>query len=126
MVPGHQNMKALAPRLLLATLLLAIATLPAPSAFSKSHNLDGVARTTRFPFHGKLKAVDLLAQTFTLEGKSARVFAVTPQTKITKDGAPATLQDATPGQAVTGYSEKSPEGQLTALSLSLSPGTATD
>lgn len=55
--------------------------------------------------------------TFTLAGKSARVFSVTAATKISKYGQPATLQDARPGDDVGGYTMKTTDGKLVALSV---------
>jgi hypothetical protein len=108
-------------RLALTTLLLAFAAFPIPTIYARKHAESGIVRTTKFPFHGILKSVDVLAQTFTLTGKSARVFAVTPETRITKTGSHATLADAPIGEQVTGYAIKSPDGQLTAQTLFIGP-----
>ncbi len=78
-------------------------------------------KTTKFPFHGKLSAVDVGAKTFTLEGKTPRVFHVIEQTKIMKNGQVATLPDAKAGEDVGGYTEKAADGTLTALSVRFGP-----
>jgi hypothetical protein len=115
-------MKIFARSLLLASLVLA-AALPCPSALADASPAASpiAKRTTRFPFHGKLAAVDVAAMTFTLTGTSARTFAVTPTTKIRKNGQPATLNDAVVGDDVGGYGMKSAAGKLTALSVRFGP-----
>lgn len=59
-------------------------------------------RGTRF--FGKIAAVDSTAKTITVDNKSekGRVFQITSDTKIMKDGKPATLGDATVGDDVGG------------------------
>ena len=52
--------------------------------------------------------------TFTI-GK--RTFEVTSETKIEKDGQPATLSDATAGETVGGTYKKSDDGKLAAISV---------
>lgn len=73
------------------------------------------------PFTGIVQKVDKTANTITLNGKDGgRVFHVTPQTKITKAGQPATLADAKVGEEAAGVF-KDIEGKRTALSLRLGP-----
>src|SRR6185369_474095 len=51
-------------------------------------------KSTRYPIHGKLSAVNVAAKTFSLKGaEKDRIFKVTPETKITKHGKPAVLTD---------------------------------
>ncbi len=78
-------------------------------------------KVTKFPFHGKLSAVDEAGKTFTVEGKTPRVFHVTDETKIVKNGAPSTLAEAKVGEDVGGYTEKAADGALTALSVRFGP-----
>jgi hypothetical protein len=52
------------------------------------------------PFRGKLAAMDKIAKTIKV-GES--VYQITSETKITKDGKPATLEDGVVGDPVTGY-----------------------
>lgn len=66
------------------------------------------------PFHGKLVAVDTDAMTLTV-GK--RTFAVTSETKITKDGKPATLSDGVVGENVGGACKKTEDGKLNAITV---------
>jgi len=66
------------------------------------------------PFHGKLAAVDKVAKTIKL-GEST--YQITSETKITKDGKPATLADGVVGEAVSGYAKPSEDGKMTATTV---------
>ncbi|MBI3878059.1 MAG: hypothetical protein HY300_19215 [Verrucomicrobia bacterium] len=57
-------------------------------------------------FTGKVTAVDATAKTVTLSGKTARVLQVSSQTRIEKDGKPATFDDIKVGEEVTGSYKK--------------------
>ena len=105
-----------------------MAALPCPSAFAKKAAADAspgaspaTQKETKFPFHGKLESVDSAAMTFTLAGTTPRVFSVTATTKIQKNGKAATLKDAVVGDDVGGYTEKSTDGKLRALSVRFGP-----
>jgi hypothetical protein len=65
-------------------------------------------------FTGKLTDVDTNAMTFTI-GK--RTFEVTSETKIEKDGQPATLSDGTVGEPAGGTYKKADDGKLAAISV---------
>ena len=76
----------------------------------------------KIPFHGKLAAVDKTAMTITLEGKETqRVFQITSDTRITKTGQPATLDDAMVGEEVAGTFKKTEAGRMEALSVRFGP-----
>jgi len=115
-------MKPSPKSLLLSALLVAIATLPGPSAFAADAS-PAPQKVSKFPFHGKLKSVDPAGMTFTLDGKTPRVFAVIADTKIKKNDQPATLKDATVGDDVGGYTERDASGKLTALTVHFGPHT---
>jgi hypothetical protein len=66
------------------------------------------------PFHGKVTAVDTKAMTLTV---GSRTFQITSDTKISKDGQPATLSDAVTGEPVRGTYKKTDAGKLDALSV---------
>jgi hypothetical protein len=70
------------------------------------------------PFHGKLVAVDKVGKTITV-GK--RTFLITSETKLKKAGKPATLEDATIGEDVSGYVKPKEDGKLTATSVNFGP-----
>ncbi|MEI9961871.1 MAG: hypothetical protein WDM76_12290 [Limisphaerales bacterium] len=78
----------------------------APAKPKKSHET--------IPFHGKLVSVDTDAMTFVV-GK--RTFTVTSETKISKDGAPATLSDGVVGENVGGAYKKAEDGTLKATTV---------
>jgi Domain of unknown function (DUF5666) len=66
------------------------------------------------PFHGKVSAIDASAMTLTV---GERTFEITSETKITKDGKPATLADGTVGEMAGGAYKKGADGKLTATSI---------
>ncbi len=65
-------------------------------------------------FNGKLSAIDTNAMTFTVGTKT---FEVTSETKITKDGQPATLSDGVVGEMAGGAYKKGADGKLSATSV---------
>ena len=75
-------------------------------------------KSKRMPFGGKLKAVDKTAKTITIDRENKNTFAVTSETKITKAGKPATLDDAVVGDDVGGLAVDK-AGKLELLSLRL-------
>jgi hypothetical protein len=79
-------------------------------------------KTDAYPFNGKIASVDKTAKTVTLQGKEkARVIQITPDTRITKLGKPATLDDATAGEIVGGQVRRTAEGKEAAVSLRIGP-----
>jgi hypothetical protein len=66
------------------------------------------------PFRGKLAEVDKAAKTIKL-GQST--YQITSETKITKDGKPATLEDGVVGEPVTGYAKPTEDGKMVAASV---------
>ena len=69
---------------------------------------------TIIPFHGKLDAVNTNAMTLTVGN---RTFQVTSDTKIFKNGKPATLSECVVGEPVRGTYKKTETGKLEALSV---------
>jgi hypothetical protein len=65
-------------------------------------------------FRGTASAVDTNAMTLTVE---TRTFAITSETKITKNGEPATLSDIAVGDKVGGAYKKSDDGKLEATTI---------
>ncbi len=75
-----------------------------------------------YPYQGKVKSTDKTAMTITLEGKEKeRVIGVTSETRITKEGKPATFGDIATGENVRGQVKKTPEGKESAVSVFLGP-----
>ena len=62
-------------------------------------------------FRGTVSAIDTKAMTLKVE---TRTFAITADTKITRDGQPATLADGVVGEPVGGTYKKGDDGTLTA------------
>ncbi len=107
---------SLFPSMLLALIGLVVVN-ATPLLGADSTSTDTKVKKT--PFHGKLAAVDQSAQTITV-GKTARVFHVTPTTKITDgSGNPSTLASAVVGEDVGGSYTKDAAGTLTLFSVRL-------
>ena len=66
------------------------------------------------PFHGKLAAVDKIAKTIKV-GES--IYQITSETKITKAGKPATLEDGVVGEPVSGYVKPTEDGKMAATTV---------
>ncbi len=73
------------------------------------------------PYRGKITAVDSTAKTFTITTKKGetRVFQMTDDTKIMKDGQPATMADVVADQNVRGQYLKGDSETMTAKSVML-------
>jgi hypothetical protein len=65
-------------------------------------------------FKGTVTSLDTNAMTLTVE---TRTFAITSETKITKDGQPATLSDGVVGEPVAGAYKKADDGTLDATTV---------
>ena len=75
-------------------------------------------RRESYPFHGVVASVDAPSKTLTLEGKaSKRVIAVTPETRLTRDGSSASLEEVKAGERVGGTVKKNPDGREEAVLL---------
>lgn len=97
---------------------------PAPAA-SAAPMMDKTAKVRSIPFHGKIGTVDANAKTFTIVGKEkTRVIKITDQTKITKQGADATMKEVVADEEVRGSYWKKDDGSLEARSVKLGPLTA--
>lgn len=72
------------------------------------------------PVYGKVGAIDKQAGTITLQGKEkVRVFYITPQTRIHRDGKPAKLEEVVIGQWIGGYARPDAQGRSTLSTLNL-------
>jgi hypothetical protein len=67
-----------------------------------------------FVFRGTVSAIDTNTMTLTVE---TRTFDITSDTKIMKDGQPATLGDGVVGEPVSGAYKKGGDGKLNATSV---------
>jgi|SRR6185369_5645577 len=71
-------------------------------------------KTTLVVFAGKVSVIDTNAMMLTV---SKHMLDITSETKITKDGQPATLADATVGESANGTYRKESDGKLTAMTV---------
>jgi len=118
-------MKSVFKRGAVSLLVAAIAGLPLqglaqstnpPPAEKKSGaaRKESAAKKGAHPFHGKLAAVDKTAKTIKV-GES--VYLITSETKITKAGKPATLEDGVVGEPVSGYVKPASDGKMNATTV---------
>ena len=84
------------------------------SAIAKKEAAKGEKKPSAHPFHGKLAGVDKTAKTIAV-GKS--IYQITSETKITKNGKPATLEEGVIGEPVSGYVKPNAEGKLIAATV---------
>lgn len=99
--------------------LVAAALIAVPSAVLAGDSTNapsatppaGAKKHGALPFHGSVTAVDTAAMTVTIASKA---YNVTSETKIMKDGKPATLADITVGEKITGQYKKGDAGKLDA------------
>jgi hypothetical protein len=94
-------------------LFAVVLTVTPTSTFAAGTNA-AVIENRAMPFHGKVTAVDAAAMTVNV---GPRTFKVTPETKVTLNGAPAKLADAAVGDNVGGACHKADGGELTATTL---------
>ena len=77
------------------------------------------------PFHGMISAVDGKAKTFTIAGRNgARVFKISNETTVTKQGATATMKEVVEKEEVRGLYRKEADGSMQALLVKVGPLTA--
>lgn len=94
------------------------------STTTKPHTAQAERHTNKkHPFHGKVKSVDAAAQTVVV-GKTT--ITVTAETKIIKNGAPATFADITVGEKIGGSGTPEGKGKLTANTLTIGEKAKTE
>ena len=82
----------------------------------KSDAGETTAKRSTYPFYGTLESIDSKEKTVTLRGKKKnRVIVFTSETRIQKDG--LSIQQAAPGERVSGLVRKSAEGKEEAVSI---------
>lgn len=105
-------------KMTLATVLAAVmlGTAARVSADDATNAPAAPARPKMTRFAGTLASVDATAKTITVDNKTekGRVFAITSDTKIMKDGKPATLSDGVVGQPVGGSFATGADGKMVA------------
>jgi hypothetical protein len=121
------SMKVLALKFGVMGLLAAVVAGTPVGLHAQSNNvvLPGVIKINKdqIPFRGKLKEIDTNANTITINSDTIRI---TPETKITRTGKPATLADAAPGEVAAGSYRKEADGTLKAIDMRLAPKHITD
>jgi len=105
-------------KLTLAAILAAmvVGVTPRVSADDATNAAPAHPKSRMQRFMGKLSAVDSTAKTITVENKTmpSRTFEITSDTKIMKDGKPATLSDAVVGDPVAGSFATGDDGKMVA------------
>jgi hypothetical protein len=98
---------------LLTAALIALPSVSRAQDQTASTNAPAATATPakKLPFHGKAAAVDTAAMTLTV---GTLVINVTSETKITKNGKPATLDDIKVDDVVSGSYKKDDDGKLNA------------
>jgi Cu/Ag efflux protein CusF len=71
------------------------------------------------PYKGTIKAFDKTAMSFTLEGEKGDTICITSQTRVFKDGQPATTDAIVAGEQVRGSARQTAEGKWEAVSVYL-------
>lgn len=105
-----------------ALAILLAAAVPGMTATVSAQTNTPAPKTPRarpIPFTGKLGSVDKVNKTITLAEKTqpGRIFQVTSETKIMKNGKPATLDDGVVGEAVAGQYTTGADGKPAATSI---------
>jgi len=98
--------------------LLTTAIAVGPTQTLAQEKKGGPTADRALPFHGKITATDKSAKTITV---GERVFQITSNTKVVKEGKTASLDDAVVGDQVGVSYTKSEDGKLTARSLRIGP-----
>lgn len=102
-----------------AVTLLVISTIFAAAA-DPATNTAKPKLPKGLPIYGKVGAIDKQAGTVTLQGKEkVRIFYVTAQTRVHRDGQPAKLDDVVIGQWIGGYARPDANGRSTLSTLNL-------
>ena len=97
-----------------AQLLAQTTNTTAPAKKTTAAKKDSKKAKAAHPFNGKLVAVDKVAKTLKV-GES--VYQVTSDTKITKDGKPATMEEGVVGEPVRGYAKPTEDGKMVATTV---------
>jgi len=94
----------------------ALVVVPATSHAEDKPKTDAppAAKKAHAQFRGKVTAVDTAAMTLTVD---TQVIYVTSETKITRNGKPATLSEITVGETATGSCKKDDAGKMDATTI---------
>lgn len=110
-------MKSLLAGLVAAVIVASLAL--TTSVGAEKDKKEGKTRGT--PYAGKVGAVDKAAKTVTIATKEkSRTYQITSETRISKGGKPATLDDVTVGEEAAAYGHEE-GGKYIAQSLRVGP-----
>lgn len=115
-----KTLKLIAIGLIAAFAVGSVGVVHAQEAKAESGAPAGSKRKGVVPFHGKINEIDKAAKTINIGKEKKRTIQITDQTKITKNGKPATLDDANAGDEVGG-AYRNANGKLEASSLRIGP-----
>jgi hypothetical protein len=94
------------------------------SAAKSTDTAKSDKQSSPVPFNGKLAKLDKVAKTLVVGSRTIRV---TSDTKINKSGKPATFEDGTEGETISGSIKKTDDGNWVALTVNYGPkATTTD
>lgn len=110
-------MKKIIVSLLLAAFAAAV-TLPVRAADEAKPAEKKATPARAIPFRGKIAAVDKQAKTVKV---GERTFQITSDSRITKAGKAATLEDATVGEEIAGAYREGTDKKLNVVSLRFGP-----
>ncbi len=95
-----------------SALVLSLTALTSRAADEKKPEVKAEKKAANIPFNTKIKSVDAVAKTITLDEKTSRVIAAGKTTKVSLDGKDATLEDLKAGLFVTGAYKKEGEKNI--------------
>lgn len=99
-------------------------TTPTPVPAEKAAPARSSGKRETYPFRGRVAAFDTANLTLKLEGKAnPRLVQLTLQTRLTKQGQPAQVEDLKTGEEVGGTLRKTPEGREEAVLIRIGPKT---
>jgi hypothetical protein len=93
---------------------------PPPEGGAAKASPESKAKRSTYPYHGELAKADLAKRVIYLSGKTKqRVIIITSRTRIKRGDKSAKLDDAKPGEAVSGTVQKNAQGLEEAITLNL-------
>jgi hypothetical protein len=103
--------------IVLTLVFSSFATLPAAERSEKKRE----KQEQRIPYQGEITAVDPKEKTFRFISKAGneRIFVVTHDTKISRDGRKESFKDITLGAYITGQYRPMEDGKMEALSVKI-------
>jgi hypothetical protein len=118
----NRTLRMLAVGLLTALTVHSIAPLYAAESVTPPVAGKAADKGKTIPYRGKISAVDRTTKTITLGGKEkSRVFQVTAETRILKQGKPVTWEEVLVGEQVRGQARMMESGLSELISLYLGP-----